>query len=684
MAIGYVQGKAGGVLSSSVQSVTVTLDNPSTIHNLLIATVSTKHTGTTFTAPANWVQQLTVSAQVQTETYFTYVDNPGGLTSFAFTMTDTADGMSATVAEFSGMGTTISVDKTANANSASSTTMDSGTTATTTNAVELWYGALAYGSGSTKVISAVTNGFTAPAELIANAAITGNAHGAHISNYYKIPGTTGTADVGATLATASTSIGMMLTLISTDTSSGTIGVATHGQWPSAPLRSTQRVALTKRTHNAYTDINEQDAVPAAAEQFYGDGTQPSVMGRIHTAWPNSPVRTTTRTTLTWKAHNSGTDIAENELTSDPTGTVAEFYGLVDTYGTVLSDATIPVQSNSVTSATAQLSAPGTLQSTSVLSESVAQLSAPATSIATSTLVENALVVSPSGDALIANAALVETTAQVLSPASLIGSSLLSETSALISAPATLASTAILAQSSALILANGDTFISNGTLGETAQVVAPATLQSTSVLSNTSAQVNTLATAIANAVLAENVAQVLSPAPLVSTSVLSETSGLISAPATIASNTALAQILALILSNSDPLIGASTIGETAQIVTLSDPLVSSSVLSEAAQIVASAILQSNSILSEINLTIVIASAALSEVAQVLGAVVMVSNAIISATGTAIRALTVFGTPHGATIDQTTPSGATTQPLVPMDTYPVGLSVITRPTGGSKTL
>lgn len=232
MTIAFVQAAPpAGALTTNVTSITATLGVASTAGNILLAAVMHSASAQTITAPANWVQ-LAANSATRTLQIWAYVNNPGGITSVQFSA-GTSGGMSLIVVEFSGVATSSPLDQNAtNVNSVGSVTMDSGTTATTTNANELWFAALGYGGGSNRTISGITNGFTA--DQIANAS-SGGGTGAHLSDYYKIVAATGTANVEATLASSSSWAGAIVTLlpaaISATASSvgGTGGESAQGQ-----------------------------------------------------------------------------------------------------------------------------------------------------------------------------------------------------------------------------------------------------------------------------------------------------------------------------------------------------------------------------------------------------------------------------------------------------------------------
>jgi hypothetical protein len=132
-------------------------------------------------------------------------------------------------------------------------------------------------------------------------------------------------------------------------------VYTHGGWP-AQLRSPNRTALTHRPHNAFTGVNDDDLTFATTEEFYGVGTQIEPLVAPHAQWPDNPLRRTTRTALQQRSHNSDTGVAENDLLSDPTGSLAEFFGVWNRAATVAAMVATSTRTVPTTIATIQTSA----------------------------------------------------------------------------------------------------------------------------------------------------------------------------------------------------------------------------------------------------------------------------------------------------------------------------------------
>jgi hypothetical protein len=157
-----VQGVARGTSTSS--SVSVTMGATPTQGNVLIATVSSSmypsgpatvssitQTGVTWTKQANNAYNSEWDAEI-----WYGVIGSGASTSVTITLSATANyGAVVDICEYSGLNTTTFLDKTAT-NGGSSTTTDTGTTATTTQANELWIGAI---TTNLRYQSAPTNSF---------------------------------------------------------------------------------------------------------------------------------------------------------------------------------------------------------------------------------------------------------------------------------------------------------------------------------------------------------------------------------------------------------------------------------------------------------------------------------------------------------------------------------------------
>src|SRR5258707_62117 len=168
----------------------------------------------------------------------------------------------------------------------------------------------------------------------------------------------------------------------------TIG-SPRGQGMSAPWRTTQRIPLTLYAHNAFTGISESDAMFGAREQFFGDGSQLALPLRpAYGQWPAAGFAGMGRTSLLWRSHNSGTGIAENDLTSVPTGLASEFYSVLWQSG-IIPSGPITFAGNSALAESAQVVEPvAPLVGISVLAETAAQVVTPAVLQAQSALVES--------------------------------------------------------------------------------------------------------------------------------------------------------------------------------------------------------------------------------------------------------------------------------------------------------
>jgi len=205
MAIAFVQS-VGAATSSAAQSLGVTITPTS--GNNLIASVKARNTGTTVSGPAGWSEAVHV-ANNNTDVSLWYLENysGSGAQTYTWSYTAAADSFEVIVAEFSGLATSGSLDRTAtNVNASTSTTVSSGTTGTTTTANELWIAALSYDSNTTRTWSGFTAGFT---QDKTEDGVGG--HGTHLSDAYDIVSSTGTASCSATISTAQVNSGVIAT-----------------------------------------------------------------------------------------------------------------------------------------------------------------------------------------------------------------------------------------------------------------------------------------------------------------------------------------------------------------------------------------------------------------------------------------------------------------------------------------
>ncbi len=179
--------EVSAAVGSQVTTGNIAWTNPTTAGNLLIATLINSQ-GYSPTAPSGWTLIASNTTGNENVWMWSIPDSP----SRSGTETFTLGGIGVwgfgwlTLSEWSGVGT---VDQTANNNSNGvlGTVADSGTTATTTYANELWFAVL-QGSAPTAFASP-TNGFT-----ILDQGTAGSISGAIL---YLLPGATGAANVSA-------------------------------------------------------------------------------------------------------------------------------------------------------------------------------------------------------------------------------------------------------------------------------------------------------------------------------------------------------------------------------------------------------------------------------------------------------------------------------------------------------
>lgn len=126
--------QTGAEATSTTGNLTVTLSSASTTGDLLVAMVS--NGGTTslpFSGPTGWVNAtgLWQASNGRTEIWY-YANNPGGITSAAFTSSSSSIGATGQMSEFSGAAASGVLDKTGTATVTSSTSATVSTSAATT------------------------------------------------------------------------------------------------------------------------------------------------------------------------------------------------------------------------------------------------------------------------------------------------------------------------------------------------------------------------------------------------------------------------------------------------------------------------------------------------------------------------------------------------------------------------
>jgi hypothetical protein len=213
--------------SGTGTSQSITLGSGILQGNLVVAAVACGSNNTTITGPSGWTQATInqpagASATIETSIWYMVVPSGhAGETSWTWTFS-ASHSMYICIEEWSVNNgwQTSPVDKTANGDTSgsptTSTTIQSGTTATTTQASELWIASLAY-KNSAQTESSVTAGWTSDLEatLAANNTMT---------MLYRVVSSTGAASCQYTIGTAQFWAGCVATFmpVSVTTSSRTI------------------------------------------------------------------------------------------------------------------------------------------------------------------------------------------------------------------------------------------------------------------------------------------------------------------------------------------------------------------------------------------------------------------------------------------------------------------------------
>jgi hypothetical protein len=157
-------------------------------------------------------------ATMDTEIWYGVVGSGAG-TSITVTVASGSGGLYSEIAdvcEWAGLATSSPVDKTATNAGTQSTSGNSGTTATTTQASELWIGAIGAGAVATGHVaqSSPTNSFT----LLDGAQETFTNIWSSMGYSYKIASATGTSSVGTSFAAAAFWSGCIATFFAASTS----------------------------------------------------------------------------------------------------------------------------------------------------------------------------------------------------------------------------------------------------------------------------------------------------------------------------------------------------------------------------------------------------------------------------------------------------------------------------------
>ena len=199
MTITRVQSNAN--TANGFTTVNATLGVGVTQGNLLVACFAYGQLAETVTLPdASWgtaADSIGATNEQSAEIYYLLVDaGHAGATSWTFTVTASAK-LLVTIAEWSSTtGWAASpVDKSAtNTSTSTATTIDSGTTATTTQASELWVAALSYAAAA-QTESSLTAGWTSGQEATISTGHT-------VREVYQVVSSTGAAHASFVIGTA--------------------------------------------------------------------------------------------------------------------------------------------------------------------------------------------------------------------------------------------------------------------------------------------------------------------------------------------------------------------------------------------------------------------------------------------------------------------------------------------------
>lgn len=231
MSITRVQGAQAHSASGSF-STTVAFSNGVQLGNLLVAAVATGANGVSMTPPdPAWTKVADnspagASATIEAAIWYLVVDAAhANQAAWTWTIVGTVHTQYVCMSEWNATyGWPINpLDQTALgdtiATPVAATVIDSGTTPTTIYPDELWIGALAY-KGSSQAETLVTSGWTSDLE----ATLGGNNT---LTMLYRVPGTTGTADVNYTIGVAAFWAGCVATFRTAEPASRLPGPAWH-------------------------------------------------------------------------------------------------------------------------------------------------------------------------------------------------------------------------------------------------------------------------------------------------------------------------------------------------------------------------------------------------------------------------------------------------------------------------
>src|SRR5579875_3334456 len=255
MSISRVQGAGNRAAASA--SNTVTLTSGVTQGNLLVASVAAGNTAATWTTPTGWTLAKGNAGVAQgVSVYYVIVTAAmAGTTSFTFNL-NSAYNNDLVLSEWNSTTGWQSnpVDQVAIGSPSSSTTVSSGTTPTTTQAVELWIAGLAYG-GAGQTESSLTSGWSFGAEA---------AGGPTLREVYQIASAIGAASASFTIGTAQNQDGTVVTFMPSPAVSGAIFYASNVAQTAGGLTQSDQMATT----SGGTETSVSVTMPSSGTNTY--------------------------------------------------------------------------------------------------------------------------------------------------------------------------------------------------------------------------------------------------------------------------------------------------------------------------------------------------------------------------------------------------------------------------------
>lgn len=222
--ISRVQLKTANTAAATASTLNLVFDTTPTAGNTIVLAIATglgiqNVTGTN--VEFTYIERVTTNSCIVTLA----VGRVFGSASATVTVTTvTATAIAIAGAEYTGSGM-LRVDK-QTTSSGSSTAPNTGTTATTTNAKELWVGALAHRNQNGDTFTSPTNSFSIVGQTSTTLNTAGNDRTAGL--FEQIVSSTGTANAGATVSVTNNWAGAAATLEETPTSTAQTRIPSIG------------------------------------------------------------------------------------------------------------------------------------------------------------------------------------------------------------------------------------------------------------------------------------------------------------------------------------------------------------------------------------------------------------------------------------------------------------------------